>query len=500
MGFLDFFKIREKEEKVEKIKLEDLEGWILDKKEKVENKKNIVSNLIKEKIIRLIQELREEIETLEKIDLKEMKVEEKTKFIVKENLNSYIKYLRELITNLKNLENQKFDDLIEKINSTFFNFNKKSSISFQKATFLIGEELGMVKKSLNYFLKNTDNIIKKNKNLINLSKTIDSAENNLKEINEIQKFKYGIEDNIKELEQKINNLKNKTEKVEEEIDNIKQSKEYLKEKEKEKEIEIKKEELKKRIFELRAMIDFKFLANVFHSNKKKMGIIKECKENFPENFLTNLQNKKTKIIDLLKEAKAKNEEKVLKKIKEIAEKEQEINKSSFKKNKIKEIKNLNFEIKNTESKIEELSYKINKEKKKYEKIKNEKDMLIILIKNELLEIGIELEIDEQLSLNSENKNLIETRTIKILLFTSSTCPHCPQAENVVKKVAPYYKDRLQFEKIRIRTNKGKQLSIEFNIMSTPTILILVDGIEKKRIIGVPSEDNFKNMIEKEFLS
>ena len=500
MSFLNFFKRKKKEEKLEKIKLKDLERWILNKKEEVENKKNIVSNLINDKIIQLTQELEKEIETLEKIDLKETKVEEKIKFIVRENLSSYIKYLKELMINLKNLEEEKFDDLIEKIDSTFFNFNKKSSMNFQKATFLIGKELDKVRKSLNYFLKSTDSITKKNKDLIDLSKTIDSVENNLKEINEIQKFEYGIEDNIKELEQKINYLENKTKKIKEEIDNIKQTKEYLEEKEKEEEIWRKREELKKRISELREIIDFKFLANVFHSDKKKMDIIKEYKENFLENFLVNLQNKKTKIIDLLKEAKAKNEEKVLNKIKEIAEKEQEINKSSFKKNKNKEIKNLDFEIKNTESKIEELNHKIIKEKKKYEKIKNEKNMLIMLIKDELLKIGAELEIDKQFSLNPKNKNLIETRNIKILLFTSPTCLHCPQAENVVKKVAPYYKDRLQFEKIRIRTDKGKQLSIEFNVMSTPTILILVNGIEKKRIIGAPSENNFKNMIEKEFLS
>ena len=124
MSFLDFFKKRKKEKKLEKIQLKDLETWILNKKEDVKNKKNVVSNLIKEKIIQLIQELGEEIETLEKIDLRERKVEEKTKLIVRENLNNYIKYLRELQTNLKNLENERFDYLIEKINSIFFNFNK----------------------------------------------------------------------------------------------------------------------------------------------------------------------------------------------------------------------------------------------------------------------------------------------------------------------------------------------------------------------------------------
>jgi len=95
MGFLDLFKRRKKEEKLEKIKLGDLDRWILNKKEEVENKKNALSNLIKEKIIQLTQESEKNIETLEKIDFKKMKVEEKAKIMVRENLNYYVKYLNE---------------------------------------------------------------------------------------------------------------------------------------------------------------------------------------------------------------------------------------------------------------------------------------------------------------------------------------------------------------------------------------------------------------------
>lgn len=89
--------------------------------------------------------------------------------------------------------------------------------------------------------------------------------------------------------------------------------------------------------------------------------------------------------------------------------------------------------------------------------------------------------------------------MKILLFVSSRCPHCPRAEAVVKKVAPeYYEQGVRFEKIRIKTGKGKQLSRRFNIRSMPTILILNDDeVEIQRIVGVPTEDNLKNKIEKD---
>lgn len=89
--------------------------------------------------------------------------------------------------------------------------------------------------------------------------------------------------------------------------------------------------------------------------------------------------------------------------------------------------------------------------------------------------------------------------MKILLFVSSHCPHCPRAEVVVKNVAPgYHEHGVRFEKIRIKTGKGKQLSKRFNIRSMPTILILNDDeVEVQRIVGVPTENNLKNKIERE---
>ena len=87
--------------------------------------------------------------------------------------------------------------------------------------------------------------------------------------------------------------------------------------------------------------------------------------------------------------------------------------------------------------------------------------------------------------------------MRMLLFVSSHCPHCPKAESVAKGVAPeYYNYGMRFEKIRLKTEEGKRLSRELNIMSTPTILMLDDnGVETERIVGIPSETSLKNKIE-----
>lgn len=88
--------------------------------------------------------------------------------------------------------------------------------------------------------------------------------------------------------------------------------------------------------------------------------------------------------------------------------------------------------------------------------------------------------------------------MKILLFVSPRCSHCPNAERIVKRIVPEYSDHgVTFEKIRVKTDRGKELSSRFNIMALPTILILdKTGNETKRIVGAPSENSLRNEIEK----
>jgi len=88
--------------------------------------------------------------------------------------------------------------------------------------------------------------------------------------------------------------------------------------------------------------------------------------------------------------------------------------------------------------------------------------------------------------------------MKLLLFVSSHCPHCPSAERVVKKVAPDYSEQgLFYTKIRTRTAEGKKLSLKHYIKGTPTLLFLDETeTEVGRIVGTPSEMNLRNKIEK----
>ena len=116
------------------------------------------------------------------------------------------------------------------------------------------------------------------------------------------------------------------------------------------------------------------------------------------------------------------------------------------------------------------------------------------VKKELNKINFEIE-DVDFDFKEEKQ-----KSITLLLFVSSHCLYCPRAEVVVKRVIQEYSN-LNFRKIRMKAEESKELFNKFNVMSTPTILILNNKNEEiKRIVGVPSETNLRKNIERSFLT
>lgn len=88
--------------------------------------------------------------------------------------------------------------------------------------------------------------------------------------------------------------------------------------------------------------------------------------------------------------------------------------------------------------------------------------------------------------------------MKILVFVSSNCPHCPKAEQAVKKLAPHYSEHgLSYKKVRTKTSEGQELASRYGIRGLPTILFVDgEGKEMGRKTGAPDEDKLRNDIEK----
>ena len=386
MGFWDFFRKKSKEEEIEieEIKLSELQSWMQTKKTEMKKQEKIFLDLIQARISQLIQELEEKISVLKQINVDEKKAEEKIKLIVKENLDNYIYYLEKLIADLRELDNLKeADNFIEKINSLFSDFEKRSKTSYEKATFLIGKELGSVKENIRTFFKNLEKILKENKDQIDQSKIILSTESKIKKFTEVKKTKSEIEKAIDEYNEKIGSLNNNIKIKKEEIEKIRKSEKFLAENRKKEAIVRKKEELEKEIDNLREILNFKSLANFFHSFEKEMTIIKAHKENFKQAFQ---KTKGEEIASLLQEAKLQTPE-TSNKLKDITEKEREINSIVIEET---GIENIETTIKKIKSELEVLNSKQLAEGKKSGKLEVNLNELINSIKQELTKMNVNL--------------------------------------------------------------------------------------------------------------
>ncbi|MGM5480458.1 MAG: thioredoxin domain-containing protein [Nanobdellota archaeon] len=68
-----------------------------------------------------------------------------------------------------------------------------------------------------------------------------------------------------------------------------------------------------------------------------------------------------------------------------------------------------------------------------------------------------------------------------LLFTSPTCPHCPNAKEIFDKVQKE-RDDADFHNILLTTPENQELAKKFGVMSVPTFIIY--GPEHEKPMGL----------------
>lgn len=377
-------KHRTKDSKIEeRITFNEVGVWIENKRNEIKDKEKEIFVLIKNRTTIVLEELNGKIKVLEGVDLGSKKAEDKIKLIVKENLNNYVDHIKEFIIYMGDLKEEELDKIIYRINNIFSDFDKKSYINYQKATFLIGKEMATVKESTINLSKYFKKVFDKNKDIIDSSKMLSFIKLKLKQIDETNEIIHRTDERIKTLDSKITSTKEKNKKILDIIEKIKRSESYIENLNKQEKIKLGEKELEKEIYKLKEMIDFKALGNIFHINKKEMGIIKAHKEGFQ----TTLQKDSgASILNLLDGAKLNNET-ITSKIKQINSKKEEMTKiiSSIKKDETEE---LLVEMKKIKLEIEKLNNEKEKELKVHKKLKTKREEVIDLIKQKLNELNV----------------------------------------------------------------------------------------------------------------
>lgn len=84
--------------------------------------------------------------------------------------------------------------------------------------------------------------------------------------------------------------------------------------------------------------------------------------------------------------------------------------------------------------------------------------------------------------------------IKVEVFSTSTCPHCPAAIDAAQQAKEKLGDSIEVESIKIddpSNPENRQRAIDYQIMAVPTIVI--DG--EVSFVGAPSAEELTNQLE-----
>ena len=83
-------------------------------------------------------------------------------------------------------------------------------------------------------------------------------------------------------------------------------------------------------------------------------------------------------------------------------------------------------------------------------------------------------------------------TIKVEVFSTNSCPHCPAAIDAAQQAKEKLGDAFEFESVKIdESEENRQRALDYQIMAVPTIVI--DG--NVEFLGAPSADELIAKIE-----
>ena len=82
--------------------------------------------------------------------------------------------------------------------------------------------------------------------------------------------------------------------------------------------------------------------------------------------------------------------------------------------------------------------------------------------------------------------------IKVEVFSTSTCPHCPGAIAAAERAKDKLGDAIDVESVKIDADpENRQRAIDYQIMAVPTIVI--DG--EIAFIGAPTDEELLEKLE-----
>lgn len=119
--------------------------------------------------------------------------------------------------------------------------------------------------------------------------------------------------------------------------------------------------------------------------------------------------------------------------------------------------------------------------------KNEQEKNSQNMEEEIMESNV-LEVTGE---NFETEVLKETKTV-LIDFYADWCGPCQVLSPIVEAVA---KSNTNIKVVRINIDNAESLAIEYGVMSIPTLVVIKDGKEIKRSVGLISQSEVEELVK-----
>jgi len=306
MGILEFFKGKRKiapQANIQKIEFDDVGNWVSNKESSLRGEEKVAVEEILAKLDRFYVSLGHTLGALEAVDLEKKKEHGRTKILVLQGLDKYIDFVRGLMKDLKSIPKNDLSDFSREISKVFVSFERSSAKVYERATYLVGDEMMAVRNEIRKFYNGLAGMFEGA--LAGDLKKVVEIRSKLDEVEKIKVVSEEVEREISMKDKEISKANDKVKKLKKDIDEIKDSSEYIAGLKDRDEISKANINSNKEIEKLKGLIDFKRLTHIVHSNDRELRVVKDYKERFVSEFS---RDNGKKIIDLLAGSNMKSAE------------------------------------------------------------------------------------------------------------------------------------------------------------------------------------------------
>ena len=98
----------------------------------------------------------------------------------------------------------------------------------------------------------------------------------------------------------------------------------------------------------------------------------------------------------------------------------------------------------------------------------------------------------KISEDNFNKEVLKENKTVLVDFYADWCGPCKMLSPIIEKVAKENKDT---KFVKINVDEAQDLAIKYNIMSIPTLVVIKDGREVNRIVGLVDKTEILSILQ-----